>query len=137
MPILRTPSLLLRPFDEADLDAYAAIVADPEVMRFLGDPRFLGEPLDRADAWRSMATFLGHERLRGWSNNAVTETATGKLLGRCGLWRPEGWPGLEVGWVSGPLRLGSRLCNRGRDRLARLGLRGPRGRRADLGHPPR
>jgi RimJ/RimL family protein N-acetyltransferase len=20
------------------------------------------------------------------------------LLGRCGLWHPEGWPGLEVGW---------------------------------------
>ena len=101
MPVLTTERLLLRPFEEVDLDEYAAIVADPEVSRFLGDPRHLGEPMDRAGAWRSMATFLGHERLRGWSNNAVVETATARLLGRCGLWQPEGWPGLEVGWVLG------------------------------------
>ncbi|MGZ4617490.1 MAG: GNAT family N-acetyltransferase [Frankiaceae bacterium] len=23
-------------------------------------------------------------------------------MGRCGLWRPEGWPGLEVGWALHP-----------------------------------
>lgn len=94
MPILTTDRLLLRPVEESDLDAYAAIVADSEVVRYLG-----AEPLTREDAWRQMALFLGHERLRGWSNNAVVERATGRLLGRCGLWQPEGWPGLEVGWV--------------------------------------
>ncbi len=101
MPMLETGRLLLRPFKERDLDEYAAIMADPEVARFLGH-----EPLSRDDAWRSMATFLGHERLRGWTNNAVVEQATGRLLGRCGLWRPEGWPGLEVGWTLGPFAWG-------------------------------
>jgi RimJ/RimL family protein N-acetyltransferase len=96
MPVLTTERLVLRPFEEGDLDEYAAIVADPEVARYLGS-----EPMDRVEAWRSMAVFLGHERLRGWTNNAVVETATGRLLGRCGLWQPEGWPGLEVGWVLG------------------------------------
>lgn len=96
MPVLETPRLLLRPFEERDLDEYAGIMANPDVVRFLGHP-----PLTRAEAWRSMAVFLGHERLRGWSNNAVVERATGRLLGRCGLWRPEGWPGLEVGWTLG------------------------------------
>lgn len=96
MPTLETGRLLLRPFAEGDLDAYAAIVADPEVMRYVG-----GRPLDRAEAWRQIALFLGHERLRGWTNNAVVDRATGALLGRCGLWRPEGWPGLEVGWMLG------------------------------------
>lgn len=96
MPTLETERLLLRPLEEADLDAYAAIMADPEVCRYLGH-----EPLTRDDAWRSMAMFLGHEQLRGWTNNAVVLKQTGELLGRCGLWRPEGWPGLEVGWTFG------------------------------------
>jgi RimJ/RimL family protein N-acetyltransferase len=96
MPVLETARLVLRPFEEGDLGEYAGIVADPEVNRYLGS-----DPMDRGQAWQSMAYFLGHERLRGWSNNAVIEAATGRLLGRCGLYRPEGWPGLEVGWVLG------------------------------------
>jgi RimJ/RimL family protein N-acetyltransferase len=96
MPVLQTDRLLLRPFEEGDLDEYADIAADPDVNRYLGS-----DPMDRIQAWQSMAYFLGHERLRGWSNNAVIETATGRLLGRCGLYRPEGWPGLEVGWLLG------------------------------------
>ncbi len=96
MPTLETDRLLMRTFEEEDLDQYAAIMADPEVVRYLGH-----DPLSREDAWRSMAVFLGHERLRGWTNNAVIEKSTGRLLGRCGLWQPEGWPGLEVGWTFG------------------------------------
>jgi RimJ/RimL family protein N-acetyltransferase len=94
MPTLGTDRLLMRPFVEDDLDAYAAMMADPEVVAFLGHG-----PLARDAAWRNMALFLGHEQLRGWTNNAVVEKATGRLVGRCGLWRPEGWPGLEVGWT--------------------------------------
>ena len=52
---LQTPRLLLRMFRQDDIDAYARICADPEVMRFLG-----GAPLSRAEAWRQMAMFLGH-----------------------------------------------------------------------------
>lgn len=94
MPVLETERLLLRPLEERDLDEFAAIMADAEVVRYLG-----GEPVGRDDAWRFMATILGHEVLRGWSNNAVVEKASGRLLGRCGLWEPEGWPGTEIGWV--------------------------------------
>jgi RimJ/RimL family protein N-acetyltransferase len=32
----------------------------------------------------------------------VIERATGRLIGRGGLFRPEGWPDLEVGWVLAP-----------------------------------
>lgn len=94
MPTLTTERLLLRPFEERDLDDYAALTADPEVVRHLESG-----VLTRAAAWRQMAVFLGHERLRGWSNNAVVERVTGRVVGRCGLWQPEGWPGLEVGWA--------------------------------------
>lgn len=30
---------------------------------------------------------------------ALIEQATGRLIGRAGLYNPEGWPGLEVGWL--------------------------------------
>lgn len=83
----------MRPFEQADFDEFAAIVANPEVQEFLGGP------LDRPAAWLTMARLLGHEVLRGWSHNALIEKGTGRLLGRSGLWYPEGWPGVEVGWV--------------------------------------
>jgi len=81
-------------FREKDLDAYAAMCGDPEVMRYLGE----GYPLTRAEAWRNMALVLGHWQLRGFGLWAVEERATGLLAGRVGCWRPEGWPGLEIGW---------------------------------------
>src|SRR5579872_5374928 len=55
-PSLETSRLLLRPFVDSDLDAYARICADPEVMRYLGP----GKPISRSQAWRSMAYFRGH-----------------------------------------------------------------------------
>lgn len=95
MTELVTARLELRRWREQDVDSYAAIVGDPEVTRYLG------EPLDRAAAWRQVALFVGHRELRGWTQSAVVERASGRLVGRCGLWQPHGWPGLEVGWVLG------------------------------------
>ena len=43
VPTLTTDRLTMRGWREEDPDAYAAITADPEVMRFMGGP------LDRAD----------------------------------------------------------------------------------------
>ena len=70
------------------------MAADPEVTRYLG-----GSPLDRAAAWRQIAMFIGHRELRGWTSSPVVERESGRLVGRGGLWQPEGWPGVEVGWV--------------------------------------
>lgn len=92
---LETERLILRQFQQSDLDAYAEMCADPEVMRYIGE----GKPLDRAGAWRVMATHLGHWQLRGYGLWALEEKATGRLMGRAGLWNPEGWPGLEAGWL--------------------------------------
>ena len=87
----------MRAFRDADLDAYAAMCADPEVMRFLGT----GVTLDRSEAWRSMAGFLGHWALRGYGMWALEEKQTGTLVGRSGFLNPEGWPGFELGWTLG------------------------------------
>jgi RimJ/RimL family protein N-acetyltransferase len=78
VPILSTERLLLRPFRNADLEEYARIYSDPEVIRFLGD----GKPLSRVDAWRQMAVILGHWELRGYGMWAVEEKQSGALMGR-------------------------------------------------------
>ena len=109
MVTLASRRLLLRMFRESDLDAYAAMCGDPEVMRYLGD----GYPLTRAEAWRNMALVLGHWQLRGFGLWAVEERATGLLAGRVGCWQPEGWPGLEIGWALRREFLGPRLRHRG------------------------
>jgi RimJ/RimL family protein N-acetyltransferase len=95
VPQLNTERLLLRGFEASDLDAYAAMMADPEVTRYLGDPH----PLSRADAWRQLAMFAGHWVLRGFGVWAVEERATGTFIGRIGCWEPEGWPGFELAYT--------------------------------------
>ena len=95
IPRLETPRLVLRGWRQTDIESYAAMLADPEVMRFLGGP------VDRAEAWRRMAMHAGHWSVRGYGNWAVERRADGVLLGRAGLWEPDGWPGLEVGWMLG------------------------------------
>ncbi len=94
--ILETERLRLRQFRESDLDEYAAICADPEVMRYLG-----GKPFSRIDSWRHMAAMLGHWQLRGYGMWALEEKASGRLLGRTGINHGEGWPGFEIGWTLG------------------------------------
>ena len=82
-------------FRSDDLDAYAAMCADADVMRYLGD----GKPLGRVDTWRQMAMILGHWQLRGYGLLALEERGTGALVGRAGFFEPEGWPGFELGWM--------------------------------------
>jgi RimJ/RimL family protein N-acetyltransferase len=93
---LETERLIMRPFTQSDFDVYAAIHADPEVTRFM---TATGAPLPRWEAWRSMAMFVGHWQLRGYGVWALEEKTTGRFLGRAGLHFPEGWPGIEVGWM--------------------------------------
>ncbi len=95
IPQLETQRLILRAFCEKDSDAYAEMCADPEVMRYIGN----GRPLSRAEAWRSMATILGHWQLRGYGMWAVEERQSSVMIGRIGCWQPEGWPGFEIGWT--------------------------------------
>lgn len=95
IPRLTTPRLRLRAFVQADLDAYAAMSADAEVMRYIGE----GHPVARDMAWRQMAAFLGHWMLRGYGMWALERRDDGRLIGRVGYLHPEGWPGLEIGWL--------------------------------------
>ncbi len=95
IPTLTTERLILRGFLASDLDPYAALNADPEMMRFTGG----GRPSDRKSTWRLMAMLLGHWHLRGYGMWAMVERASGQFIGRAGLYNEEGWPGLEAAWT--------------------------------------
>ncbi len=92
-PTLTTERLELRPFRNEDLDTWAAIVGDPETARYIGGVQ------TRIDAWLRMAAYHGHWVLRGFGQWAVVLRESDRFLGRAGLWNPEGWPELEVGWT--------------------------------------
>lgn len=95
-PVIETERLLLRPPVLADFDAYADYVADPECMTFIGGAQ------SRPVAWRSFMAYAGAWATSGVSMFWVFERGPkgrgGEFMGRIGPWRPEGWPGCEVGW---------------------------------------
>ncbi len=91
-PWLETERLILRPTRVEDFEGWAAFAADPESMRFLGGPQ------PRAVAWRAFIAMAGSWALYGFGMFSVIDKANGRWLGRLGPWRPEGWPGNEIGW---------------------------------------
>lgn len=98
MKELSTARLLLRRFKDRDLDPFAEICADPDVMRYAS---VAGKPLTRPQAWGWMSAMEGHWQLRGYGMWAVEEISTRRLIGRIGLQFPEGFPDIEIGWMLG------------------------------------
>jgi RimJ/RimL family protein N-acetyltransferase len=94
--ILKTDRLILREWRLDDLEAFAAMSADPNVMQFLTVD---GNPDSRFGAWRALCGMVGHWQLRGFGLFAVVERDTGAFVGRIGPWEPEGWPDFEIGWT--------------------------------------
>jgi RimJ/RimL family protein N-acetyltransferase len=92
---LTTDRLLLRQWRDEDLDAWAAMNADPEVREFFG------ELLTRDQAAASLGWFRTDLAERGWGWWAVEVAKTGEFIGMAGI-DPvdEGVPfhGVEVGW---------------------------------------
>lgn len=93
MPVLLTERLILRPPEAGDFEPWAAVMADEAAARYIGGP------LGRGQAWRSLCVMAGSWALYGIGNFSVLEKSTGRWVGRAGPWRPDPWPGPEVGWV--------------------------------------
>ncbi|NMO51831.1 GNAT family N-acetyltransferase [Actinoplanes sp. TBRC 11911] len=96
--MLSTERLTLRRFRRDDLDALAAIDADPDVMRYIMD----GRPRTRDQTAESL-----HRMMRRWDEYgfglfAVEVRETGVLAGWAGLaiptFLPEVMPAVEIGW---------------------------------------
>ncbi|WP_454718138.1 GNAT family N-acetyltransferase [Caulobacter segnis] len=91
-PTLETERLILRPPADVDLDPWVTLMADAQAARFIGGVQ------PRALVWRGMASMAGSWALHGFGMFSVIEKASGDWIGRIGPWRPDGWPGDEVGW---------------------------------------
>lgn len=91
---LETDRLVLRPYVMEDLDAIAAILGDPETMRYYPAP-FSRE---KSRAW--IESNLARYRDDGHGLWAMELRDTGELVGNCGLvvQDVEGVDEVEVGW---------------------------------------
>lgn len=99
VPTLETERLRLRPWRDDDLDAYAALCADPEVMRWLGAK---GTPLTRDETRDQLDGFR-----RRWADEdfglwCAAPKDTDECIGFIGLavprFIPEILPCVEIGW---------------------------------------
>jgi len=99
-PTIETERLLLRPFEDTDVDDYFRIHDTPEVRASLHLPA----DFDREAAWSHLALWNGQWTLRNSGQLAVVLRETGAVIGRCGVHRPlrADWPGLELGWTFHP-----------------------------------
>jgi len=89
---LETARLVLRVPRAADLDGWAAMMADEETAKFIGGVS------PRGMSWRMLMTMIGAWHAHGFAMFSVYEKDSGRWVGRIGPWMPDGWPGTEVGW---------------------------------------
>ena len=94
IPTVETARLRLRAFHAADLDAYAAMQANPNVMRHL----VTGQTATRIQTWYTMLTSAGSWALRGYGMWAVEEVAGGCFIGSVGVFEPLDWPEPEIAY---------------------------------------
>jgi RimJ/RimL family protein N-acetyltransferase len=103
---IRTDRLVMRRWRDTDRDAYAALNADPEVMRYFP------ATLDRATSNASIDRIEDLFDRQGFGLWALEVAATGEFIGFTGLNpMPDGVPGaggMEVGW-----RLARRAWHKG------------------------
>lgn len=90
---IETARLCLRPLTIADLDAVAAIWADPAVMRYI-----TGIPRSRAASATRLERILEHHAQHGFSLWAVLDQASAELIGYCGLQYLDNTSEVEVGY---------------------------------------
>jgi RimJ/RimL family protein N-acetyltransferase len=97
-PTIETDRLRLRGWEDRDLDPYAALCADPDVMRWIGT----GEPQSRARAAAAIGEFLVGWDRQGFDLFCVADIDDDVCIGFAGLhvpdFLPEVLPAVEIGW---------------------------------------
>lgn len=92
---LQTQRLIIRSWQAEDVAPYARIVANPDVMRYIGD----GSTHTYEQAQHFVHTMMAMERERGWIYWAVTCQTTLELMGFCGFGVMD--EQLDFGWRYG------------------------------------
>ena len=98
MSEVETARLLLRQWQDEDLERLVALYGDPRVARFLSVD---GRPWPRERSLGAFGHFRGEWQGRGFGPWAAIEKQTGRWVGRIGLDELADWPGphkVEVGW---------------------------------------
>jgi RimJ/RimL family protein N-acetyltransferase len=102
IPVLETARLILREHRKSDLSGYAALWADPVVVRYT-----TGVPQTEEEAWRRMMMARGHWELNGYGYWVLEQKASGLLVGEAGFaeFHRDMNPSLngmpEIGWILG------------------------------------
>jgi ribosomal-protein-alanine N-acetyltransferase len=94
-PILETDRLRLRPVAAGDLDEFAALYGDPEVVRFIG----YRSPMTREQTAERLVFMLDHWRQHGFGMWALLLKADGRFVGRCGMRYLDETTEIEVGYT--------------------------------------
>ncbi|CAA9234418.1 MAG: hypothetical protein AVDCRST_MAG93-1030 [uncultured Chloroflexia bacterium] len=84
--MFETERLLVRHFNMDDLDDFARLCVDPQVMRYVGD----GELLPRPEVERWIGICQQKYAERGYGTSAVFEKRSGRFIGYCGVVRAPG-----------------------------------------------
>ncbi len=100
-PQLRTERLILRRWQQSDREPFAAINADPQVLRYVGR----GSPMTRAQSDALIDHIEAQFVERGFGLWAAVDQRDETLLGFIGLlvptFLPEILPAVEIGWRLG------------------------------------
>jgi RimJ/RimL family protein N-acetyltransferase len=96
-PELETVRLRLRHWRESDVDPLLAFYRDPRSAAI-----YDSADATRSDVWRRMALAIGHWHLRGFGPWVLEDKATNRIAGLSGLWFPDGWDDIEVGYGIAP-----------------------------------
>ena len=88
-PTLTTDRLVLRPYERADFDRYAAFFASERAT-------LMGAPYTRDEAWTWFTNDIASWSLYGFGSLAIT--TRGRLAGFAGLIYPPHFPEPEIGW---------------------------------------
>lgn len=78
--VMETARTILRPHRLEDFDAYAAMWADPAVVRFIG-----GKAWTREESWQRFLRQFGLWSLLGYGFWAVEDKASGRFIGEAGF----------------------------------------------------
>lgn len=93
---IETERLILRLPRIQDFERYVELMMDVEACRYIGGH------LPRGGAWRKFLQMPGAWMLQGFAMFAVEEKSSGRWVGQMGPWRPDGWPGNEIGYAFHP-----------------------------------
>lgn len=93
MMLIETDGLFIKPLSLENLDDYAAMVADPEVMRYLNNC----VPRTRDYATDYLENLIKLQKEKGFTRYGVFDRSEGSLCGHCGYKDIEGR--IDIGWT--------------------------------------